>query len=259
MKEFFEDPYLQHKLEPIRTREEQSHYTSEDLGYGDIIKHDKTYSLPETVFKEKVGETEVLFSYSKPDKAEIIADFNKLKDKGDKKIIKPLLSESILKNIRKVQRLEIKNDTSFFTTGASINQSDPAIYFNVSLESGSGFSKDANSVFLQEDPLSRKGLIILFHELGHSNNYKDISEEEMSLYYSSLKKISYLINFLPSRRLNQEEAKILLEEERRAWAFALKTLRPFEDDLDLDLKNSLETIHNHNLQSYSDVIREEIK
>lgn len=256
MEKFPNSSYLEKKIEPRRSAEEKSHYTAEDLGYGDWLEHDKNYTEATGVFEKRIGDTDVFFSYSTPSLDEITADLSKLSQKT--KIPKANLPK-ILRDIRKVKELRFKNTEGKFSTLQVNEQESPSIYFNVPLETGSFFSYKARSVFLEEDPLSRKGLLVLFHELGHFNDHAAHSPEEIKEYEDAHKKFDYLLNFLPGQRFTKEKAALILSEERNAWAFSLKTLRSFEEDLDLDLNNSLETVHAYFLQTCSDGFRAEIK
>lgn len=247
------DSYLRKKIESSRSEEEKGRYTKEDLGHGDLFDHDEFYSESVGVFQETLGKTEVLFSYSKPTKQEILQSL--YKDNEAKESIPTL----VLDDIRRVDRLDMKNDNAHFSLPSS-KRFWPAIYFNVQLVEGSGFSHSANSVFLEEDPLSRKGLLILFHELGHFERSTIRSKTEQEEYEAALRKSKSLImSMLPFGKLTEKQAGVILKEERDAWAFALRTLRPFEQDLDLNLNKALDTIHIHSLQSYSDEIRDELK
>lgn len=259
MKERIDNDYLKNHIEPIRSSQEKSWHTEEDLGYGDIISHDKKYLSEHGIFKDKVSDAEIVFSYTKPTSEDIQATIHHLDKFKEKKEVESALSEEVLKNIRKIETYDLKNESSHFSV-SNLKTDDPVtIYFNVPLASGSGFSRMANTIFLEQDPLSRKGLMVLMHELGHFMSKGIVSEDDAKNYYQSLKKLDYLFGLLPSRRLNQSDASRILKEERDAWAFSLKNLRPFEKDLDLDLDNSLETIHAHCLQTYSDHFRERIK
>lgn len=260
MEKFPPSSYLEDKIEPRRSAEEKSHYTSEDLGYGYWLEHNKDYPEATGSWEARIGETEVSFSYVSPTAEEIMADLNKLERK-DKAKVKALIPSEVIHTIRKVKELRLANAHGKFSSLEGKNGKDaPHIYFNVPLVDGSAFSYIANSVFLEEDPLSRKGLLTLFHELGHFNDHATHSQEELEGYEEAHKRANYLsFKFLSSRRLTKEQAALMLKAERNAWAFCLKTLQPFAEDLDLDLNNSLETIHAHSLQSYADMFRSEIK
>lgn len=259
MKENFGNEYLEKNIEPVRSKEEKARYTTEDLGYGAIVEHDKMYLESKGVFEKTIGNTHLFFSYSKPDEDEVLENINRISDSSQRKKMKSSLPSFVLENIRKIDNFEIRNSDKYFSSNKINEKGGPHIYFNVPLESGSTLSRKANTIFLEEDPLSRKGLVVLFHEFGHYSSPIATSKEDMEHYFQSLKKLEYSISLLPSRRFTKDNAARILEEERRAWAFGLKTLRPFENDLDLDLNNTIETVHGFCLQSYSDAFREKLK
>lgn len=256
MKEQFSNEYLKKKIEPIRSQREKDMYGVEDLGYGSLMDHDRKYKSQKESFETVIGETKFSFTYSKPSFQEFAGDILML---DIKELIKnsPLLSK--MKDVRRIEKLIIQNNDQVFDITRISEQPSPTVYFNISPSGGSGFSLNANSIFLEEDPLTRSGLVVLSHELGHFNNKIDISFEKIKEYDKSLKKINSSMHMIGLNKPDEQDAEATLREERNAWAFALKILRPFEKDLDLDLRNTQETLHVLCLQSYSDVIRQKIK
>lgn len=92
-------------------------------------------------------------------------------------------------------------------------------------------------VTIEGNPFDLSTILSFLHEIGH----RDDDKGEISTARRRLNRGYYL---------NQQEASQILLEERNAWAFALKTLRPFITD-----KNRCyirDYVHKYALKSYSD-------
>ncbi|OGD67549.1 hypothetical protein A3F08_00775 [Candidatus Berkelbacteria bacterium RIFCSPHIGHO2_12_FULL_36_9] len=100
-------------------------------------------------------------------------------------------------------------------------------------------SASRDLMILVGNPTDLDCLLTLFHEIGHSQQRKGYSE----------------INERYNKKfpLNRQEVAKILENERNAWAFALKSLKPFlgKDDREYALHQT----HNDSLQSHSNSLR----
>lgn len=117
------------------------------------------------------------------------------------------------------------------------------IVFNPRTEievNSNGFSGE---ILISGDMTRLDTILKVLHEIGHRANPGE-DTGEMRDRYGSREDIS------------EKEAEAILESERKAWAFALKKIRPFlEDD---QREQVLEFIHNYCLNYYSGNLRRQI-
>lgn len=210
MNELFNSEYLNKKIEPIRSQREKDMYGVEDLGYGSLVDHDRKYVSQEQSFETVVGETKFSFTYSKPSFEEFAGDILLL---DIKELIKNSHLLSKMKDVRRIDKFKIENNDQTFDINKISEQSSPTVYFNISPSGGSGFDFNSNSIFLEEDPLTRSGLVVLSHELGHFNNKIDISLEKLKEYDKSLKKINSSMHIIGLNKPDEHDAEATLRRE----------------------------------------------
>jgi len=113
------------------------------------------------------------------------------------------------------------------------------------LKNGNDFSNSSadalnNWVKLNAEPKTIIGLLTFFHEIGHRND-PAINTPEAALSALGLLKKDKKIE-------NQE----MMDRERYAWAYSLSKLRPFLNEMDVDLEDLNTVIHKYALGTYSD-------
>lgn len=243
MKEVFGSEYLNSKVE-------KDQYDESDLmisGYYRFGTTDYDYEKPKGSFRAQLGGTSISLDYSKPqfDKTveEVLEDYKKE------------FSEDIInlyKTTRKIDNFVVENKEGCFDLSSAFPGCN--VYFNM----GEKFSKawisildiDNKAIFLgRGDPWTPEGFIILLHEVGHYKDY--LRSNPLERHAKTIS--SSLIN---ERQGSEFDAERFLQDERNAWAFALKDLKPFTKDLDIYLDDLGKEIHGFCLKSYSDAIKE---
>ncbi|MCX6793204.1 MAG: hypothetical protein NTY12_04215 [Candidatus Falkowbacteria bacterium] len=241
MKEIFNSPYLNSKLE--KDNEEESYPMIS--GYYRFGTTDYDYKKPEDSFKAQLGTTSIALDYSRPifykTQAEAIQDYKDLP-------LDDILN--IFKNGRKLDNFVIENEVGRF----DLNEAFPEgkVLFNIEIGKGQSYIDIYNKVIiLGEDPWTPEGLVTLLHEVGH---YKDYLRSNPSERHA--KKTAR--NSIDEGKDIEFNSELLLRKERDAWAYALKDLDPFREDLDIYLDELQEEIHGSCLKSYSDIIKEKL-
>lgn len=102
-------------------------------------------------------------------------------------------------------------------------------------------------VKLNTEPKTIIGLLAVFHEIGHRND-PAVNSPEAVLSALGLSKKDKKIE-------NQE----MIDRERYAWAYSLSKLRPFLNEMDVDLEDLNTVIHKYALGTYSDYVKEDGK
>ncbi len=119
-------------------------------------------------------------------------------------------------------------------------------------------------IFIPGNLLSPGDILLLLHELGHAavlNKYQENDERKLVQVYRYL---AY-VRTLNHKRLNGDEESdpdinekifgTLLQEERDAWAFAIKKFKPFIGSAKITREAVLALVHEKALQSYSNTFR----
>lgn len=109
----------------------------------------------------------------------------------------------------------------------------------------------AQTCLLYGSPTSLENILALFHEIGHT-----VTSQGETRHKAFLKSRAY--TELNNNHISSESAKIILQEERSAWAFALKNLRSIIGK-DADLRSAILYMIHNDLQSYGDDIRESLE
>lgn len=175
------------------------------LAYNNIIKH--SYNERGDI-KDESGNAEIFFSYSSPSLEEI------------KKFLPLFSSEGFRNDFRKVDKFIIKNGD----TTLNLTDSDLKIFFlTTSREKESALVDDddqeTKAIFLNEDPLTQKGLLIMLYELGYYKNSVDT--------------------------IHNSENLVLRKDDEAAWKFAIDKLYPLAEDLKIEMSVILETVHRY--------------
>lgn len=110
-------------------------------------------------------------------------------------------------------------------------------------------SVSRKTIFLDRDPASPSGLVILLHEACHFMN-GDVNNQALT---SSLKSLNRKYDDLSS-----EEAAVIIKSERDAWAFSLRKLRPFFTKDGAFTKSGFFTFMRYYLNGYGSHISEKI-
>ncbi|MCX6793206.1 MAG: hypothetical protein NTY12_04225 [Candidatus Falkowbacteria bacterium] len=240
MEKIFESPYLNNKLEKDNG-EESYPMISGNYRFGTT---DYDYEKPEGSFRAQLGNTSISLDYSRPDPylSESLRAGLLSKNVNQNEL------KNILKNVRALDRFVVENKNGCF----DLNSAFPGgkVYFNLGEGNVESFINMGHKViFLEQDPWTPEGLVALLHEVGHYKDYVRSNHNQRTI-----KKIS---RHLIKKDLGTEsEGEVVLKEERDAWAFALRDLKPFKEDLDIYLDELEEEIHGLCLKSYSDFIKE---
>jgi hypothetical protein len=143
------------------------------------------------------------------------------------------------------------NNVPSFDLKAGGAQVRPTDMFNESLE---------YNVLLTENITSPATLVTLLHEIGHVKR----PTADSAILNTRARYVRYLQtrnkNLLTAEEKTDPELEdkifqVILEEERDAWAYALKEMRPLIKAGFLEKKDVLDFLHTNALQSYSDTIR----
>lgn len=247
---------LNYKLEPagdIRENEDIS-------GYEEFGEH--SYERDRDRYEFHMGETEILLEYSKPTEEELLTGedslfgFNNQVDMSQfKSDIEFEEYRSAIDNIRLLEKIVLKKGDVSLDTSKILEKNKGKIYFNFhdNLGAYSSINVKNAKIVLTEDPLTPIGLMTLFHEIGHYQDYiKD--EVDYNIRNEELEKFN-LFTTLPVFNLEKESSEAVLKTERVAWAYALNGLRPFIKDLNLKLDGIRNFVHGRCLKSYSETIR----
>jgi len=208
------------------------------------------------------GESKVNFTYSTPTIKEV---FGLAKDY--KKDLNRAVS-LLLKNYKQIKYLEIKNDKKEINIHTILGN-DYKVFFNPysSGKISSMIDTKDKIIFVQGDPLNTKGLLSLFHEVGHkevmdeNNNNPEFLKEYGKEYENILKDKNDILTHPEEdwfRSTTETAAAFILKNERDAWAKALQNLKSFRKDFSININETEDLIHNQCLKSHSDFIREQL-
>lgn len=120
--------------------------------------------------------------------------------------------------------------------------------------SNSFFTKQ--KVITTNNIFSPEGLLALLHECGHAHHYEILDDEQRGRYNRLAGSHQY-------SQLTRSEMALILNRERRAWAWTLTKLRPFlskdrESGL-VSYQDIISYIHKQALRSYGEKIAEQLK
>ena len=138
----------------------------------------------------------------------------------------------------------------------SANPSDSAI--------GSGMDDKIECIVVHGNILTRESLVALLHEIGHAREIENKTDQEKQLYREARRRFRSAGRPTASPkdaniyRPSETDLAIILESERNAWSFALKTIKPFLKMLDLTKEEMDMYMHNIALATYSDAMRDKL-
>jgi hypothetical protein len=124
-------------------------------------------------------------------------------------------------------------------------------FAGASPKSGSQFMLEEKAVILARNLTSPRSLLTLFHEVGHAQEYAQMTEREQEEHLRDLRA-------LDRYAASEEVMSRILRRERNAWSYALAQLRPFlkRDGSGLiDKRQALSFVHDHALRRYSAFFR----
>lgn len=225
MKEIFDSQYLNKKAEPLVTRETAFKNYEPISGDSDLIEH--SYEDNGGIIEFEKGETKISFQYSKEKE-----------------------------NVGVMNRLSIQNKESHFDTDEIFVDGKWKLLFATDKrkeEESSLIDLDRQRIFITEDPMTVSGLISFLHEVGHYADYKTNKENYLKAHNSFRKFVFDFIN-----NPDEEDGERVLKKERDAWAFALKTGKPFFKDLNINPDGLNWEIHSSCLRSYSNYLRKKL-
>ncbi len=244
MKETIQNSYLDKKLEPEKSEGRGAF----EYRYSELGKH--SYKEDRGTYEFKLGNTELSFSYSKVKESEVAEDPE----------LQKLLNKFYitLNSVRAVDRFILSNGEAIFDLKSIMNEERGGkVFFHLKegIVGNDYFDEDSNNILLESDPLTQGGVVGLLHELGHYNDFISISKDEFRKRKKSLRRMELDDTSIYNDDPEFEDGEAVLKMERDAWAFALKTLKPFAADLHMKLENIQQFVHNKCLGEYSEHIR----
>ncbi len=192
----------------------------------------------------KLGDTDIKLKYSSPDFSYLF----KMLFKKPASFEPSIGNLNILINLRKIDELIIENSSDTYSTKDILTKDWQIFFWTIkNINFRSSISLEEKIIFLEEDPLTSKGILQLAHEIGHFEQDQILSKEE--------KKIRENIRVGLNLGIVDNESKgIIIQEERTAWAYALNHFRHFNKDLNISNNDIEETVHRECLKSYEENI-----
>lgn len=254
--ERFSNSYLENHIEePVSKQSKKEILSRVDK---DIYPHEWSDS---GVFEFEKGATKFSLKYFSPEFSEL---FKLGVQEGS---ITPNAIKVFLGRYRQIEELIISNQD----TNLDISEILPEgyrVFFNPHSNNMSGSKLDVKNkmIFITSDILLTSGLLALFHELGHQETINDISSQnpaylsDRAFAYQDLKyNESLRRDYLRKPENAETSAELLLRDERNAWANALNNIRPFVKDLEINVEDAKDLIHEYCLESYSQFIEKNAK
>lgn len=252
----FESNYLNKKLETKEKASERTISKEELLAMISEIDNgiDKQlenyhYKKEDNVNIEK-GDTSISFSYRLADieeKLDLLIPSMHL----SKGVIRGIIN--VINNIRIIENFKIENKNGDKFNVYDVVGNDYKIITFANKKTGTSFIDDEGRIIaLGEDLTTTKGILNFLHEVGHYQDFKELSVEEMAKIHDSRKRVRFRKK---TKKVIEGDLEIMLRTERNAWAHALKNIKPFVNDLNIDIDDINKYSHGYCLQSYSDLIR----
>lgn len=223
--------YLEKHLEDFDKEEARTQMELEDV---DVSENEYQ---KDGVIESQIGDTRVTLEY-----------YMSSLPKELKKYHKDQLTYS-------VSRLTLQNQVAMLDVLDTVDAPPEIFFIPADGNTSSRRYFEQNVIVVGGDLLNPYGIITLLHEIGHTIAGSNGSMVESENLYDARNNI-----FLRGKIQNESEGRLILENERNAWAFALSKLRPFlvsqnkaEPMLNINLVKSY--VHDLCLASYSEVIR----
>ena len=140
--------------------------------------------------------------------------------RGASAILKYRIQSASEFSFLKLLKIESKNSETVF----DLEKEYPDIKVFVSKDNNGDSKFQDETILLGKEPSSIVGILILFHELGHKNVGNDIK---------------------------RNTKKNVIKDERLAWAWALKKIKPFMKDLGVTTEDMDSVVHRKYLAEYS--------
>ena len=154
----------------------------------------------------------------------------------------------------RLTEFKIKNEN--FEYDLKSESKNPIVLFlkesNPKKTDGAAYSEE-NLITLNSLPSSPGSILTLLHELGHINDDKineDISRK-LHLRFETIMKGG------SDEKIEKEQNAITIRQERVAWAYALKKLKPFIEGFQIPEESLDKYIHEFTLGSYCKEMTEE--
>jgi hypothetical protein len=215
-----------------------------------LLSHDWDNEDKNGKFEFSKGETSFLLEYS-------TQSFSALFKRAIKEGLLSINGINLLnKHFKSLDRLEFKKGESVLNIFDILPQDFKILFNPHSLVADGSINFDDKLILIKGNPLTARGLLTLFHEVGHYEviNEKGNDYEERIRYYRGI----IAEGNSDSVRISQRVPGYVLRDERDAWAQALKKLQPFMKDLEVDVDTVFDFIHGTCLESYSRVIEDKI-
>jgi hypothetical protein len=99
----------------------------------------------------------------------------------------------------------------------------------------------ANIVEIGSEPSSPQAILTLMHELGHINDEEQIQEDDTEISDIELRAI---FAGAPTLEMDRDKSAIILRQERHAWAYALKKIKPFLGSMNIKEDGVKKLVHD---------------
>lgn len=117
------------------------------------------------------------------------------------------------------------------------------------------FSDKTLNIFTLNNITSPCTIMAIAHEVGHIKGVEDDTKKRYLRYIKTLDMNVLNENERRDPMIMKKIAEVILREERRAWAFAIKILRPLIKGNIINAEDFRYMIYEKSLQSYSDHLR----
>lgn len=198
------------------------------------------------------GDFQMSFDYELPDSDELDKIVKQLRNvnefRGQQKTFDP-------SQFRKISNLSLQNSKATLNMSEALPKGT-SVYVNPfvkTYESNEGmFDPDGKRIIIEGDPTMLATVAFIEHEGGHRVNIERADDPN---YLASLE-TARLDTYLPLMYIEDQNAARVLKDERDAWAFALKQLKPFIGN-GIDKEALYDLIHGGKcLKTYEDRIKE---
>ncbi|HEY4715469.1 MAG TPA: hypothetical protein VIH31_03105 [Candidatus Paceibacterota bacterium] len=111
-------------------------------------------------------------------------------------------------------------------------------------------------LLINEFKINPKTILTIFHETGHVLKYGKMNDQNQRDFLKANRDFKMSSDLYGSNafKLTKDDLSVVLKSERDAWAFTLKTLKPFFKDMEIEMQDLKAFVHDFALQTYSEEI-----
>lgn len=197
------------------------------------------------VVKIEKGDLTLEFSYSSISR----------KDKAEFYTVEPEIWRKLDSFILKTKKGKPLDLSDIFKSGYKV-------FFKTTDYSRFGGDTDVENkyCFTNTNLLKPATILGIVHELGHCVSYQELKKKDPEkAQEQTLNLLDYHFfarpGLISDKKILRQIFKTILKEERIAWAFALKKIKPLLTSDIFTKENVLKYIHNYALKTYSDLFR----